>query len=119
MTVKFKNITIVDKGIQILKEKIRYFFFFNSSESRIKVMNSARRKVILSIDLIREFNPFEENCKRIRRISKFVVFEGHGLVVFSYYNHNMLYVYSYLKRTLVQEIEVFSNRVRERGIQKC
>jgi hypothetical protein len=42
----------LDKGLQILQEKVKRFFFYNSEHSKIRIMHSYPKKILIRPNLI-------------------------------------------------------------------
>ena len=77
-------------------------------------MNSNAKKVILNLNMVKKFKP-EGLENQNARISKFVVAYNLGLVIFTYFDHHNLYVYSFVQRRMVQVIEVYNPDIKNQG----
>lgn len=104
----FSNIR--DKGVQILQEKIVRYFFYNSSNSQMRIMNSWHRKKILKFNLILGFE--NENELEKLRIGDFKVDDQRNHIMFTYDRKPELYIYSYTQRKIIQIIKNYNIECR-------
>jgi hypothetical protein len=98
-------------GIKIFKEKAHRYFLYNSSFSKMRLMNMVLRKKVLNLNMHQKI----DEDGQIGCIYWFVVDDNHGNVWFSYRNDHRVYVYSYVLRKLLTVIPVFPERYLKRG----
>ena len=81
-------------------------------------MNSNAKKVILNLDMVKKFKP-QGLENQDARISKFVVAYKLGLVIFTYFDHHNLYIFSFVQRRMVQVLEVYNPAIKNQGISNA
>lgn len=105
----FLFIYSVGGGVKIYQEKVNRYFVYNSRYSRIRLMNPARRKILIKSNMANteDFGEKEES------LNQFCIDDALGNVWFTYLHDERIFIYSYLYRRIIRIIKAYNPKLKE------